>query len=149
MSSAGIDVPPAIHVERQRQIDVERWTPDHDDRHADDSLLIVAMMYYRHGAGLTLPMHCRSSAIEGLAARRRRQGLTVPVAQTVPIGWPWDVRFWKPKTPARDLERAGALCLAEIERRRRAYPDCDVDVVEMVLRDIIIAYRTLAPEVTS
>ena len=153
MNVPGVDVPSAFRAERMRQIAVEHWTPAHDDRHADGSLLITAMMYYRHGAGLALPMHCVTVASplgwKAYAARRRLEGPSVAVARTVPIGWPWHARYWKPKTPARDLERAGALCLAEIERQRRADPDCDVDVVEIVLRDIVKAYRALAPEVTS
>jgi len=34
--------------------------------------------------------------------------------------WPWDRAFWKPKSRRRDLVRAGALILAEIERLDRA-----------------------------
>jgi hypothetical protein len=34
--------------------------------------------------------------------------------------WPWSKDWWKPKTPRRDLVRAGALSLAEIERLDRA-----------------------------
>lgn len=31
-------------------------------------------------------------------------------------GKPWDEKWWKPKNPRRDLVKAGALILAEIER---------------------------------
>ncbi len=34
--------------------------------------------------------------------------------------WPWDALLFKPKTPIRDLERAGALIAAEIDRQLRA-----------------------------
>jgi hypothetical protein len=34
--------------------------------------------------------------------------------------WPWDRKWWKPKDRRRDLVRAGALILAEIERLDRA-----------------------------
>ncbi len=157
MSAVGIDVPPAIRAERQRQIDVKRWTAEHDDRHADDSLLIAAMMYYRHGAGFALPLVSTSFTEQQVYWSKPRGRVNGPLFprvrdvtrwREVPIGWPWDHRHWKPKTPARDFERAGALCLAEIDRRRRADPDCDVDVVETVLRDIVKAYRALVPEVT-
>lgn len=30
----------------------------------------------------------------------------------VPVGWPWAAEYWKPRTPRRDLTRAGALYLA-------------------------------------
>jgi len=36
--------------------------------------------------------------------------------------WPWDGTWWKPKSPRRDLVRAGALILAEIERLDRIEP---------------------------
>jgi hypothetical protein len=34
--------------------------------------------------------------------------------------WPWSVQWWKPKDRRRDLVRAGALIVAEIERLDRA-----------------------------
>lgn len=34
--------------------------------------------------------------------------------------WPWDIAWWKPKTPREDLVRAGALILAAIEKIDRA-----------------------------
>ncbi|MDB5584836.1 MAG: hypothetical protein JWR80_10012 [Bradyrhizobium sp.] len=30
--------------------------------------------------------------------------------------WPWDMKWWKPADPRRNLIRAGALIIAEIER---------------------------------
>ena len=33
--------------------------------------------------------------------------------------WPWDWKWWKPKTRRQDLIRAGALIVAEIERLDR------------------------------
>jgi hypothetical protein len=30
--------------------------------------------------------------------------------------WPWEAKWWKPTTPRRNLVKAGALILAEIER---------------------------------
>lgn len=37
-----------------------------------------------------------------------------------PTFWPWENRWWKPKDRRRNLVRAGALILAEIERIDRA-----------------------------
>lgn len=37
----------------------------------------------------------------------------------VPPTWPWGAEWWKPKEPRRDLVRAGALIIAEIERLDR------------------------------
>lgn len=33
--------------------------------------------------------------------------------------WPWSREWWKPKNPRRDLVKAGALIVAEIERLDR------------------------------
>lgn len=33
--------------------------------------------------------------------------------------WPWNLTYWKPKSPQRNLEKAGALYLAEAERLER------------------------------
>ncbi len=38
------------------------------------------------------------------------------VALLVSLAWPWDEQWWKPSTARRDLIKAGALILAEIER---------------------------------
>jgi hypothetical protein len=37
----------------------------------------------------------------------------------VPMGWPWDATWWKPKDRRSNLIRAGALMLAEKERLGR------------------------------
>ena len=91
----------AIKAERQRQLDVEGWTPEHDDRHDDGSLLRAAVFYFQHGARKDFPLHYEKDG--------------------APTGWPWDAKWWKPKTPRRDLERAGALAMAERDRLRRLH----------------------------
>lgn len=119
-----MELPQQIRAERERQISGEGWTPEHDDHHDDGEMLIVAGIYYRSAIGQTLPM--RDAWLRG----DRR---------SVPIGWPWEAHDWKPKTPARDLERAGALCLAEIDRlKRKGRP---VAHVEETLSLIVSAYR--------
>lgn len=87
-----------IRAERQRQIEVEGWSPEHDDAHENGELLHVALYYRNHGTG-----H---------AAHLNDDG--------APIGWPWDKSWWKPKDRVRNLVIAGALILAEGERRERA-----------------------------
>lgn len=124
----GIDIPAAMLAERQRQLVVEGWSTEHDTQHDAGGLLTVAMFYYRHGAGLSLPLQLEPGT----------------VGRAMPVGWPWAPQWWKPKTPSRDLERAGALCLAEIDRLRALEPDCDVSVVTLVLNDIVKAYGALA-----
>lgn len=84
-----------IAAERQRQIDAEGWTPEHDRDHVGDHLARAAVCY-------ATPADMRSY----------RSGFTVPGF------WPWEARFWKP-TPddrVRELVKAGALIAAEIDR---------------------------------
>ena len=40
--------------------------------------------------------------------------------EAYPVGWPWHRQWWKPKNARRDLVRAAALIVAEIERLDRA-----------------------------
>ena len=86
-----------IAAERQRQIDAEGWTPEHDDKHGGGELAIAAATYALHSAG----------------RRMHRPG-------SCPVNWPWDISWWKPTTPYRDLVKAAALIVAELERRNRA-----------------------------
>lgn len=86
-----------VLAERQRQIEAEGWTDDHDDAHGIGELSAAGMCYAGH-ACLTL----------------RGKG-----GDTVPSPWPWADEWWKPKNPRRDLVRAAALLIAEIERLDR------------------------------
>lgn len=82
-----------IAAERKRQIEVEGWTPHHDDRHASGEMAEAAACYaITAGTGSLFP----------------------------PLQWPWSNDWWKPKDRRRDLVRAGALIVAEIERLDRA-----------------------------
>lgn len=82
-----------IAAERQRQIDVEGWTPEHDATHRNDDLALAAVCY-------AMPEHVRGPGDDILRA------------------WPWPAHFWNP-TPddrVRELTKAGALIAAEIDR---------------------------------
>ncbi|WFF40423.1 hypothetical protein EVC62_02300 [Salinicola endophyticus] len=84
----------ALARERRRQVEVEGWTTEHDDQHGDGSMADAAGCY-------ALYAHEESDRS--------------------PVWWPWDDTWWKPSACAtRDLEKAGALTLAEIERLARA-----------------------------
>lgn len=87
-----------IEAERQRQIACEGWTPEHDDAHDRGDLLRAAVIYYQHA--------------------KNPDNVTIG-ENGAPFGWPWEPQWWKPKTPRRDLIRAGALCLAEKDRLLR------------------------------
>ena len=79
--------------ERQRQRAVEGWTSEHDDAYQNSELADAAACYAinAHNQGLSTPAH-----------------------------WPWAPDWWKQSGPRRDLVKAGALILAEIERIDRA-----------------------------
>lgn len=89
-----------VLAERQRQISVEGWTPEHDDEHEFGQMAYAASSYARH-AGFSMETG------KWMVARPRE--------------WPWSQKWWKPsEDPRRNLIKAGALILAEIERLDRA-----------------------------
>jgi len=98
-----------IAAERRRQTEVEGWTPEHDDKHNDESLAIA-------GACYAMPPTVRQ--MEERADLCAEGGML-----TVPKHWPWAAGWWKPKNRMRGLERAGALIAAELDRldRREAH----------------------------
>lgn len=92
-----------VQAERRRQVEAEGWTPEHDDEHADGQMAQAAGCYALHAGGIGtdwLDGHQNGAA----------------------LFWPWDKDSWKPTTPRRDLVKACALALAEIERLDRAAP---------------------------
>lgn len=97
-----------VMAERARQIAVEGWTEGHDDDHQRGELATAAACYALHVAG-----KCEMTPAYG---NQDRGGPWVPEL------WPWALKWWKPKDGRRDLVRAGALILAEIERLDRAQP---------------------------
>lgn len=88
-----------VLAERRRQVDVEGWSSDHDDNHTRGEIALAAAAYAAN-----------SAAIRELWFDSAR-----------PL-WPWHWSWWKPKGRRRDLVRAGALIIAEIERLDRALP---------------------------
>ena len=88
-----------IAAERQRQIEQEGWTPEHD-------AAIAASAY-------ALPDYCRHIV-------RHYDGY--PKEVSYPRGWPWDAKWWKPCPGNRikELAKAGALIAAEIDRLMNA-----------------------------
>ncbi len=83
-----------VLTERRRQVEAEGWTPDHDDEHAPGEMSQAAACYAKYG---------------DWAAYRN----------TAPNDWPWHESWWKPSDSRRNLVKAAALILAEIERLDR------------------------------
>ncbi|MDG3877260.1 hypothetical protein L5B10_25520 [Pseudomonas aeruginosa] len=88
-----------VQAERRRQVEAEGWTPEHDDEHSHGQMARAAACYALAGS---------SAPNDGTAAL------------LVSLAWPWDEQWWKPTTTRRDLVKACALGLAEIERLDRA-----------------------------
>lgn len=95
-----------IMTERLRQLIREGWTHDHDDEHTEGELALAAVCY----------------------------AYPPPRPASIKRLWPWDHAWWKPTLPEggaasseeekikarmRDLEKAGALLAAEIDRLAR------------------------------
>lgn len=78
-----------VIAERQRQQSVEGWTPEHDDQYSKSQLLWASSCYVLNA---------------------------IHPFNRIPFDWPWTPEWWKPTNPRRDMVKAGALILAEIER---------------------------------
>lgn len=108
-----------IAAERRRQIEVEGWTPERDDRHDDYSLGLAAASY----AG---GVDCGSKVVsytDDVSGGRGDTPIWGTRNKRVPVPWPasWHPRWWKPTGDRRrDLVKAGALIVAEIERLDRS-----------------------------
>lgn len=100
-TAAAIDV----MAERRRQIEVEEWTPEHDDGYDSGELAGAASCYAAHVNGRQWIFPDRPDDYQD---------------EPAPDYWPWDADWWKPKSPREDLVRAAAMLLAEIERLDRA-----------------------------
>ncbi|MFG9185677.1 hypothetical protein ACEP1U_33590 [Pseudomonas aeruginosa] len=118
-AAPGNSVPQAwldVQAERRRQITAEGWTPEHDDEHDSGELAAAGAAYALHAADHLNPYSQGDGGDEA------------------PSCWPWhdgiagrgegpektEPAWWKPSTPRRDLVKACALALAEIERLDRA-----------------------------
>jgi len=112
---SGIDL---ITAERERQVSVEGWTPEHDDKHDNGELAKAARVY----------------------AFTTQQNVSRTIEDPRLCGWPWDRHWFKPfgEPPPNDptyensfpvvdrircLAKAGALIAAEIDRLHRMF-DC-------------------------
>jgi len=94
-----------VLAERRRQIEAEGWTPEHDDaQHTAGELAGAAACYARH-------VNARAWVID--------TPFDTYTTEVAPNEWPWEDWWWKPSTPRRDLVKAAALILAEIERLDR------------------------------
>lgn len=93
-----------VIAERNRQIEVEGWTSEHDDtEHQEGDLAFAAACYAIHAG-----MH------DG-----RSSGDLYCLKNIISTLWSWSFEWFKPKHERRDLIRAAALIIAEIDKLDR------------------------------
>lgn len=90
-----------VWLERERQITEEGWSAAHDDEH--------------------LPGHlARAGACYALYEASEAKAFSEWLLSVIRSIWPFEWSWWKPKDRRRNLVRAAALIIAEIERLDRA-----------------------------
>lgn len=117
-----------VAAERERQKTVEGLTEAHDDGLAGGTLaraaaafaLVAAVDDWDRGRVLFDAERIRAGLEADTAPNRFAAAIRFLLPQD------WEPSMWKPKDRRRDLIRAGALILAEIERLDRATRSNDV-----------------------
>lgn len=89
--------------ERNRQINQENYSIEHDDSYQNNELPRAAASYLNNVVS-------RGWVFNSV------YGPEVYQSEEVPDLWPWGDEHWKPKNPRRDLVKAAALIIAEIDR---------------------------------
>ena len=97
-----------VLTERQRQVTEEGWTREHDERQSAGELSYAAQAY---------------------VASARAHAVGVPAPNAWEADWPWTEQTYKPKSERRDLVRAAALIIAEIERLDRKSHDSLIEPI--------------------
>lgn len=94
-----------VLAERQRQVEKEQWSTDHDDTHTGGQLAKAAAVYAWFAASPQLFRDLMTTGGGSIS--------DTPVFKRL---WPWDLQWFKPNGRRRELVKSAALILAEIER---------------------------------
>jgi hypothetical protein len=97
-----------ITEERQRQIEVEGYSLQHDSQHDLSEFLYAAIAYAESAKVDALNMELSNGIGENAIKIRKTE-----IGQGT---YPWGMSTWKPTTCLRDLVKAGALIAAAIDR---------------------------------
>lgn len=107
-----------IAAERQRQIEKEGYTREHDREHLEGELAYGAICYAYPDKRLMRKMHDGDGP--GVPTVDLENGPDGPGTYLVlpPSIWPFDLSSWKPVPGDRvkELSKAGAMIAAEIDR---------------------------------
>lgn len=96
-----------VVTERIRQIEVEGWTPVHDDISRTEGQLSAACAAYSlHSSHMAL-VHARTGSLKEKHSARQPY-------------WPFAPLSWKPASMRRNTVKGTALNLAELSRQIRA-----------------------------
>lgn len=93
-----------IRAERERQIAEEGWTYEHDDKHSGGQLAAAAACYAAPFRVFRPEFQYGRGGVQFIA---------------YVDGWPFADKWWKPSRRRRNLLKAAALIVAEIERLDR------------------------------
>lgn len=106
-----------IAAERRRQVEVEGWHPDHDDIHNRGQMAAAAGCY---ALASTWDDGAMFATVSRYPARHGASGRNFGHLTAASVFWPWDWKWWKPRSKRENLIRAAALIVAEIERLDRS-----------------------------
>lgn len=112
-SQAALDV----LAERERHITGEGFTLEHDDSFTEGELAEAAVAFASHAAARSWVFRETPEVYRNELPFPKGKEVFGHGCVTWPKSWSWD--WWKPKDPRRDLVRAAALLIAEIERLDR------------------------------
>ena len=87
-----------IQKERERQIEEEGWTEEHDKHHTTEEFIKAAIAYLMYNIDSKVTDYKYVAKVSW---------------------WPWDKQWYKPKTKLRNLVRAGALIAAAIDKLQK------------------------------
>lgn len=110
-----------IKNERLRQKTEEGWTEEHDNQYVKGELHEAAMVYMNTDA---------DGKVSNVGFNR----------------WPWAEEWFKPTTILRNLEKAGALLMAERELRVRRGSNA-IDQVDSLIREVISRIEAIQSQV--
>jgi hypothetical protein len=87
-----------VSTERLRQIEEEGYGSSNDDSYPGGELAAAGASYGMHAAWNLAPTNVGKDPLG------------------IPLWWPFDVVHWKPSDPRKNLVKAAALIIAEIDK---------------------------------
>lgn len=102
-----------IAEERQRQIEVEGYSKEHDSQHNVSEFISAARTYIDAAMLTTKSEEIGNSSEASMSWHKHNEPFEWKYLK---LGWPWEEASFKPTTSLKDLIKAGALIAAAIDR---------------------------------